>query len=88
LVLVWIQQNHSIRSNVLIRSNKYLVSELRNSVARIFSTLFFISDVYHLGRMPSPSFTKRLKETPETKEKENKQQEEGSSKKILLIPSF
>ncbi|KAL7174194.1 hypothetical protein ACSBR2_033448 [Camellia fascicularis] len=32
LVLVWIWQNHSIRSNVLIRSNKYLVSELRNSM--------------------------------------------------------
>ena len=39
LVLVWIQQNHSIRSNVLIRSNKYLVSELTNSMARIFSIL-------------------------------------------------
>ncbi|KAK7855392.1 protein tic 214 [Quercus suber] len=37
LVLVWIQQNNSIRFNVLIRSNKYLVSELRNSMARIFS---------------------------------------------------
>ncbi|KAL2925840.1 hypothetical protein RDABS01_019478 [Bienertia sinuspersici] len=68
LVLVWIQQNYSIRSNVLIRSNKYLLSELRNSMARIFSILLFISCVYHLGRMPSPIFTKKLKETPETKE--------------------
>ncbi|KAL2905146.1 hypothetical protein RDABS01_003856 [Bienertia sinuspersici] len=48
--------------------------------------------VYHLGRMPSPIFTKKLKETPETKEseeqtaveiektsetEETKQQEEG-----------
>ncbi|KAL2902307.1 hypothetical protein RDABS01_027389 [Bienertia sinuspersici] len=71
LVLVWIQQNYSIRSNVLIRSNNC---------------------VYHLGRMPSPIFTKKLKETPETKEseeqtdvetdktsetEETKQQEEG-----------
>nr|YP_009569824.1 hypothetical protein RF1 [Deeringia amaranthoides]QBC67348.1 hypothetical protein RF1 [Deeringia amaranthoides] len=64
LVLVWIQQNHSIRSN------KYLVSELRNSMARIFSILFFITCVYYLGRMPSPIFTKKLKETPETKESE------------------
>nr|YP_009758828.1 Ycf1 [Oxybasis glauca]QIQ25745.1 Ycf1 [Oxybasis glauca] len=86
LVLVWIQQNHSIRSN------KYLVSELRNSMARIFSIFFFITCVYYLGRMPSPIFTKKLKETPETKEseeetdveiektsetKETKQEEEG-----------
>nr|YP_009441498.1 Ycf1 [Portulaca oleracea]ATN40639.1 Ycf1 [Portulaca oleracea]QBC69345.1 hypothetical protein RF1 [Portulaca oleracea] len=92
LVLVWIQQNNSIRSNVLIRSNKYLVSELRNSMARIFSILLFITCVYYLGRMPSPIFTKKLKETSETKEseeetdveiektsetKETKQEEEG-----------
>nr|QBC72668.1 hypothetical protein RF1 [Talinella dauphinensis] len=70
LVLVWIQQNNSIRSNVLIRSNKYLVSELRNSMARIFSILLFITCVYYLGRMPSPIFTKKLKETSETKESE------------------
>nr|YP_009569993.1 hypothetical protein RF1 [Montia fontana]QBC68356.1 hypothetical protein RF1 [Montia fontana] len=92
LVLVWIQQNNSIRSNVLIRSNKYLVSELRNSMVRIFSILLFITCVYYLGRMPSPIFTKKLKETSETKEseeetdveiektsetKETKQKEEG-----------
>nr|WLS54860.1 hypothetical chloroplast RF1 [Basella alba] len=92
LVLVWIQQNKYIRSNVLIRSNKYLVSELRNSMARIFSILLFITCVYYLGRMPSPIFTKKLKETSETKEseeetdveiektsetKETKQEEEG-----------
>nr|YP_009913345.1 Ycf1 [Achyranthes bidentata]QLJ93210.1 Ycf1 [Achyranthes bidentata] len=64
LVLVWIQQNHSIRSN------KYLVSKLRNSMARIFSIFLFITCVYYLGRMPSPIFTKKLKETPETKESE------------------
>nr|YP_010445473.1 hypothetical protein RF1 [Bougainvillea arborea]UTM06097.1 hypothetical protein RF1 [Bougainvillea arborea] len=88
LLLVWIQQNH----NVLIRSNKYLVSELRNSMARIFSILLFITCVYYLGRMPSPILTKKLKEASETKEseeetdveiektsetKETKQEEEG-----------
>nr|YP_010257191.1 hypothetical chloroplast RF19 [Allium paepalanthoides]QUV76038.1 hypothetical chloroplast RF19 [Allium paepalanthoides] len=57
LVLFWIRQNH------LIRSNKYLVSELRNSMARIFSILLFITCVYYLGRMPSPIGTKKLKET-------------------------
>nr|YP_009891396.1 Ycf1.2 [Aphragmus nepalensis]QKK37769.1 Ycf1.2 [Aphragmus nepalensis] len=68
LVLVWIQQNNSIRSNVLIRSNKYkfLVSELRNSMARIYSILLFITSVYYLGRIPSPIFTKKLKGTSET----------------------
>nr|YP_009669793.1 Ycf1 protein [Ruizterania albiflora]QCW95078.1 Ycf1 protein [Ruizterania albiflora] len=75
LVLVWIQQNNSIRSNVLIRSNKYLVSELRNSMARIFSILLFITCVYYLGRIPSPIFTKKLKETSETEERGESEEE-------------
>nr|YP_010158482.1 hypothetical protein RF1 [Kadsura heteroclita]QRG30505.1 hypothetical protein RF1 [Kadsura heteroclita] len=75
LVLFWIRQNHSIRSNVLIRSNKYLVSELRNSMARIFSILLFITCVYYLGRIPSPIFTKKLKETSETEEGEETEEE-------------
>nr|WEB53564.1 Ycf1 protein [Tetradium glabrifolium] len=72
LVLVWIQQKNSIRSNVLIRFNKYLVSELRNSMARIFSILLFITCIYYLGRIPSPIFTKKLKvkETSETEERD------------------
>nr|YP_009735618.1 hypothetical chloroplast RF19 [Pterocarya hupehensis]QBG39805.1 hypothetical chloroplast RF19 [Pterocarya hupehensis] len=60
LVLVWIQQNDSIRFNVLIRSN----------MARIFSILLFITCVYYLGRVPSPIITKKLKETSETEESE------------------
>nr|YP_010725002.1 Ycf1 protein [Witsenia maura]WDW32215.1 Ycf1 protein [Witsenia maura] len=62
LVLFWIRQNHPIRSN------KYLVSELRNSMARIFSILLFITCVYYLGRMPSPIFTKKLKERGKRKD--------------------
>nr|YP_009247547.1 hypothetical chloroplast RF19 [Tahina spectabilis]AMW65514.1 hypothetical chloroplast RF19 [Tahina spectabilis] len=89
LVLFWIRQNHSIRSN------KYLVSELRNSMARIFSILLFITCVYYLGRMPSPIVTKKLKETSQMEErgeseeesdvettsetKETKQEQEGSA---------
>uniref|UniRef100_UPI0030FE9869 hypothetical protein RF1 n=1 Tax=Primula partschiana TaxID=690505 RepID=UPI0030FE9869 len=69
LVLVWIRQNRSIRSNVLIRSNN-LVSELRNSMARIFSILLFITCVYYLGRIPSPILTKKLKETSKTEERD------------------
>nr|YP_010154399.1 hypothetical protein RF1 [Ferula sinkiangensis]YP_010530940.1 Ycf1 protein [Ferula bungeana]QQX27708.1 hypothetical protein RF1 [Ferula sinkiangensis]UXW93227.1 Ycf1 protein [Ferula bungeana] len=63
LVLVWIRQNNSIRSNKYIRSNK---SEFLNSMARIFSILLFITCVYYLGRIPSPIFTKKL--NPQTEE--------------------
>nr|YP_009724756.1 Ycf1 [Disporum sessile]QGQ61798.1 Ycf1 [Disporum sessile] len=73
LVLFWIRQNHSIRSN------KYFVAELRNSMARIFSILLFITCVYYLGRMPSPIFTKKLKEKEEKEEKE--EWEEGEEEK-------
>lgn len=75
LVLVWIQQNNFIRPNVLIRSNKYLVSEFRNSMARIFSVLLFITCVYYLGRIPSPILTKKLKGTSETKERGESEEE-------------
>nr|YP_010718748.1 Ycf1 protein [Lemna turionifera]YP_010718761.1 Ycf1 protein [Lemna turionifera]WDQ44351.1 Ycf1 protein [Lemna turionifera]WDQ44364.1 Ycf1 protein [Lemna turionifera] len=69
LVLFWIRQNHSIQSN------KYLLSELRNSLARIFSILLFITCVYYLGRMPLPIITKKLKETSETEESEENEEE-------------
>nr|QGW36304.1 Ycf1 [Caltha palustris] len=69
LVLFWIRRNNSIRSN------KYLVSELRNSMARIFSILLFITCVYYLGRIPSPIVTKKLKETSK-KEERGKSEEE------------
>nr|UGK72374.1 hypothetical chloroplast RF19 [Wolffia australiana]UGK72387.1 hypothetical chloroplast RF19 [Wolffia australiana] len=97
LVLFWIRQNNSIQSN------KYLLSELRNSLARIFSILFFITCVYYLGRMPLPIITKKLKETSETEEseeneqesdieitsepKETKQDEEGSTEENLYFGS-
>nr|QZF76613.1 hypothetical chloroplast RF19 [Thunbergia erecta] len=69
-VLVWIRQNNSIRSNVLFRSNKYLVSELINSMARIWSILLFITCVYYLGRIPSPILTKKLKKISKAEEEE------------------
>nr|YP_010931150.1 hypothetical protein RF1 [Paraphalaenopsis laycockii]WKL07338.1 hypothetical protein RF1 [Paraphalaenopsis laycockii] len=72
LVLFWIRQNRSIRSN------KYLVSESRNYMSRIFSILLFITCVYYLGKMPSPIVNKKLKdkETSETEE-EGKRKEES-----------
>nr|YP_010637834.1 hypothetical chloroplast RF19 [Saxifraga consanguinea]WBQ50476.1 hypothetical chloroplast RF19 [Saxifraga consanguinea] len=93
LVLVWIRQNRSIRSIVLIRSNKYLVSEMINSRARIISILLFITCVYYLGRIPSPIITiltTKLTETSETEEtdveiettserKGTKEEQEGST---------
>nr|YP_010809567.1 hypothetical protein RF1 [Euphorbia pseudonudicaulis]UOA67259.1 hypothetical protein RF1 [Euphorbia pseudonudicaulis] len=85
LISVWIQQNNSIRSNVLFRSskyfvsNKYFASELINSLARIFSILLFITCVYSLGRAPSPIFTKKLKETSETEESEEETDVETTS---------
>nr|YP_004769857.1 hypothetical chloroplast RF19 [Wolffiella lingulata]YP_004769870.1 hypothetical chloroplast RF19 [Wolffiella lingulata]AEK94470.1 hypothetical chloroplast RF19 [Wolffiella lingulata]AEK94483.1 hypothetical chloroplast RF19 [Wolffiella lingulata] len=97
LVLFWIRQNN------YIQSNKYLLSELRNSLARIFSILLFITCVYYLGRMPLPIITKKLKETSETEEieeneeesdieitsepKETKQDEEGSTEENLYFGS-
>ncbi|KAL5550168.1 hypothetical protein UlMin_000344 [Ulmus minor] len=72
LVLVWIQQNNSIRYNALIRSNKYLVSELKNSMARIFSILLFITCVYYLEETDV-----EIETTSETKG--TKQEQEGSA---------
>nr|UUL96436.1 hypothetical chloroplast RF1 [Gleditsia sinensis] len=64
LVLVWIQQNNSIKSNVLIRSNKYIMSELRNYMSRIFIILLFITCLYYLGRTPSPLFIRKVADFP------------------------
>nr|YP_010731391.1 Ycf1 [Isatis violascens]WEG38393.1 Ycf1 [Isatis violascens] len=88
LVLVWIQQNNYIRS--LIRSNKYkfLVSELRNSMARIFSIILFITCVYYLGRIPSPIFTKKLKGTSETEERGGTKQDQEVSTEEAPFPSL
>nr|YP_009890712.1 Ycf1.2 [Aurinia corymbosa]QKK37085.1 Ycf1.2 [Aurinia corymbosa] len=90
LVLIWIQQNNYIRSNVLIRSNKYkfLVSELRNSMARIFSILLFITCVYYLGRIPSPIFTKKIEGTLETEERGGTKQDQEVSTEEAPSPSL
>nr|UEK24883.1 Ycf1 protein [Gongronemopsis tenacissima] len=70
LVLVWIQQDYSIRLNKYIRSNK-----LRNSMAQIVSILFFITCGYYLARMPSPILLKQLKETPKMTERAESEEE-------------
>nr|QSQ71662.1 hypothetical chloroplast RF19 [Syringa reticulata subsp. amurensis] len=72
LVLVWIRQNYSIRAN---KYNKYLAAELRNSMARIFNILLFVTCVYYLGRMPSPVFTAKWNETAKMEEKGESEEE-------------
>nr|QKY75866.1 hypothetical chloroplast RF19 [Flaveria bidentis] len=70
LLLVWIRQNRSIRK--YIRSNKYLVSELTNSMsmAGLFSILLLVTCVYYLGRIPSPIFSKKLNKLDKMEEEE------------------
>nr|YP_009767803.1 Ycf1 [Moldenhawera blanchetiana]QIS98421.1 Ycf1 [Moldenhawera blanchetiana] len=72
LVLVWIQQNNYIKSNVLIRSNKYIMSELRNFMSRIFIIFLFITSIYYLGKTPSPIFIRKLSEIQERGEIDKK----------------
>nr|WHS15995.1 hypothetical protein RF1 [Ormosia semicastrata f. pallida] len=72
LLLVWIQQNNSIKSNVPIRSNKYIMSEFRNSMSQIFIVFLFITCLYYLGRTPSAFFTKKLSEIQERNEIDKK----------------
>nr|YP_009402482.1 hypothetical protein RF1 [Faidherbia albida]YP_009402502.1 hypothetical protein RF1 [Faidherbia albida]APA33123.1 hypothetical protein RF1 [Faidherbia albida]APA33143.1 hypothetical protein RF1 [Faidherbia albida] len=74
LVLVWIQKKNSIQSNVLIRSNKYIMSELRNWMSRIFIIFLFISSIYYLGRTPTFIFNKKLSEIQERGEIDEKEE--------------
>nr|YP_009543841.1 hypothetical chloroplast RF19 [Ismelia carinata]AZB80370.1 hypothetical chloroplast RF19 [Ismelia carinata] len=70
LLLVWIRQNRSIRK--YIQSNKYLVSELKNSmsIAGIFSIFLLVTCVYSLGRIPSPIFSNKLNKLDKMEEEE------------------
>nr|YP_010512611.1 hypothetical protein Ycf1 [Baptisia leucophaea]UXL84018.1 hypothetical protein Ycf1 [Baptisia leucophaea] len=72
LILVWIKQNNSIQSNVPIRSNKYIMSEFRNSMSQIFIVFLFITCLYYLGRTPSAFFSKKLSEIQERNEIDKK----------------
>nr|UXL83936.1 hypothetical protein Ycf1 [Dermatophyllum secundiflorum] len=72
LILVWIQQKNVIKSNVPIRSDKYIMSEFRHSMSQIFIVFLFITCLYYLGRTPSPFFTKKLSETQERSEIDKK----------------
>nr|YP_009868844.1 Ycf1 [Spatholobus pulcher]QKI32369.1 Ycf1 [Spatholobus pulcher] len=67
-ILVCIQQNNSIKSSVPIQSNKYIMSEFRNSIFKIFLFFLFVTCLYYLGRIPPPFFNKKLSETQERNE--------------------
>jgi len=67
-LLVCIQQNNWIKSNVPIPSNKYIMSEFRNSMFKIFIILLFVTCLYYLGRIPPPLFTKKFFEIQQNNE--------------------
>nr|YP_010450349.1 hypothetical chloroplast RF1 [Epimedium franchetii]YP_010450432.1 hypothetical chloroplast RF1 [Epimedium stellulatum x Epimedium franchetii]UTU99874.1 hypothetical chloroplast RF1 [Epimedium franchetii]UTU99957.1 hypothetical chloroplast RF1 [Epimedium stellulatum x Epimedium franchetii]UTV00041.1 hypothetical chloroplast RF1 [Epimedium stellulatum] len=80
-VVFWIRQNPSIIAMPRIgrrhaRSNKYLVADLRTSMGRILSILLFITCAYNLGGIPSPIFTKKLKENSKKKKEMGESEEE------------
>ena len=45
-ILVRIQQTNSIKSNIRIQSNKYIMSEFRNSMLKIFLVFLFVIFFY------------------------------------------
>nr|YP_010162356.1 hypothetical chloroplast RF19 [Dolichos falciformis]QRI60065.1 hypothetical chloroplast RF19 [Dolichos falciformis] len=71
-LLVWIHENNSIKSNVPIQSNKYIMSEFRNSMVKIFLVFLFVTCLYYLGRIPPPFFNKKLSEIQEKNEIDKK----------------
>ncbi|KAF1876784.1 hypothetical protein Lal_00043714 [Lupinus albus] len=59
LILFWIKENN------LIRSKKYIMSELKISMSQTFIVFLFITCLYYLGRAPSAFFIKKLSEIKE-----------------------
>nr|YP_010727035.1 Ycf1 [Filipendula palmata]YP_010727195.1 Ycf1 [Filipendula intermedia]YP_010727435.1 Ycf1 [Filipendula angustiloba]WDZ66633.1 Ycf1 [Filipendula palmata]WDZ66793.1 Ycf1 [Filipendula intermedia]WDZ67033.1 Ycf1 [Filipendula angustiloba] len=74
-VLNWMEHKYSTRQN---KRNIYLLSEFRSNMYEIFIPLVFSICVSSLGRMPSPIFTHKLKETSKTSETEETE-EKGES---------
>nr|QJF73477.1 hypothetical chloroplast RF19 [Caragana jubata] len=56
LILVWLQQNNSIKSKVTIRFDKYIMLKFRDYVGQIFAVFSFITLLHYLGRIPLPYF--------------------------------
>nr|YP_010513951.1 hypothetical protein Ycf1 [Platycyamus regnellii]UXL85522.1 hypothetical protein Ycf1 [Platycyamus regnellii] len=68
-ILLRIQQNNSIKFNVPIQSNKYIMSEFRNSMSKIFFVFLFLTCLYYLGRIPPPFFMSEIQERNEIDKK-------------------
>nr|UVF31087.1 Ycf1 protein [Genista tridentata subsp. tridentata] len=79
LILVCIKQKNLIQSNVPIRSNKYIMSELKFSMSQTFIVFLFITCLYYLGRAPSAFFIKKLSEIKERNEIDKKKNVERTS---------
>nr|YP_010514197.1 hypothetical protein Ycf1 [Strongylodon macrobotrys]UXL85850.1 hypothetical protein Ycf1 [Strongylodon macrobotrys] len=67
-LLVCIQPNNLIKSNVRIQANKDIRSEFINSMFQIFLVLLFLTCLYYLGRIPLPFFSNKLSEMKENNE--------------------
>nr|YP_010514361.1 hypothetical protein Ycf1 [Dolichopsis monticola]UXL86014.1 hypothetical protein Ycf1 [Dolichopsis monticola] len=67
-LLICIQQNYLIKSNVRIQSNKNILSEFINSMFQIFVVFLFVTCLYYLGRIPPPFLSKKLLEIKESNE--------------------
>nr|YP_009771881.1 hypothetical chloroplast RF19 [Baphia racemosa]QIT02666.1 hypothetical chloroplast RF19 [Baphia racemosa] len=84
LILVWIQQNNSMKSNIPIRYKKYILSEFRIFFLKIFIVLLFITCLYYLGRIPlsffTLTFTNKLSKIEEKSEIEIDKQRKISEK--------
>nr|YP_009767555.1 Ycf1 [Daniellia ogea]QIS98173.1 Ycf1 [Daniellia ogea] len=103
LVLVWIQENYSIKSNKDIRFNRLSKSIMSQfpfdiSISQIISIFLFIYCLYCIGKKPPPILIKKLKETSESNEiekqidgykmKVNKQEKKRSNEEELSASIF
>nr|YP_010381271.1 hypothetical protein RF1 [Artabotrys pilosus]YP_010381292.1 hypothetical protein RF1 [Artabotrys pilosus]UDH59869.1 hypothetical protein RF1 [Artabotrys pilosus]UDH59890.1 hypothetical protein RF1 [Artabotrys pilosus] len=86
LVLFWIRKMNSIRSNKYIRFCKYYASELFiDSKDQLFVIILLITNIYYLGRIPSPALTRRVtRRVPESSEIKEWEQGKKVGKNYLL----
>nr|YP_010934948.1 hypothetical chloroplast RF1 [Gastrodia pubilabiata]WKV29267.1 hypothetical chloroplast RF1 [Gastrodia pubilabiata] len=61
-IVFWIRHNY-----YRYKHNKYIITEFKNYINRIFNIFLFFICVSYLGRMPSPFFTRKLLDIEEVK---------------------
>nr|AHY33605.1 hypothetical chloroplast RF19 [Vigna unguiculata] len=89
-LLICIQQNNWIKSNVRIQSKKDILSEFRNYMFKIFAFFLFVTCLYYLGRTPLPFFNKKLlvlesKQSNEISKKGKKKDKDMLQKPLINI---